>query len=728
MTSGTVRLLLMLCLLLAPATGLAADPPLNSVYTAILRGDYDAGQAAVQRILSANENEPAARKAEKWLEDYHQVIASREELKAKTFSWNVECAQQALAEGKLPLALNFAAQAAPYASDLGAFASEPWIDDLTRRCLAEAREFEQSQKWTKALTFYALLGRIHKDDQKIEDLIKAASRHARIEFAYEDERALQRRIENVDVGMLQGAIRMINRMYYEEPDFRKMALGALDNLLTLCGSSKLCSYLDGLANPALREHFVRKLQEFRADVEAERSLDYKDVLQLFYRIKRLNPASVEIPEGLLTVEFVEGVVGALDDYTGMIWPADAKEFDKMMMGGFEGVGIQLGLDERTHRLKVITPLESSPALEAGIQPDDLIIRVDGKSTTGWTTEDAVQNIMGPGGTSVVLTMLRPSTGEEISFKLVRRRIELTTVRGFKRTPGTDDRWDFMLDPEAGVAYIRLTNFLPNSAEELSDALKVAREQGMQGLVLDLRHNPGGLLDVAIDVVSNFLASCEVVSTRDRHQQEHRERVGGSAPYRDLPLVVLVNEGSASASEILAGALQDQDRAIVLGDRTFGKGSVQHVRGLGNDARLKLTTALYYLPSGRSPHKEPDAKRWGVDPDWNIKLTPKEFRKILERERQSYIIQNGDSSTANKALSDEEKEAKLASLTFNEDEEDEELPLLSEEDIKLLEADPYQAPDSDPQLETALLLIRVKLAAKVPWPPDLAAAINTATGQ
>ena len=224
-----------------------------------------------------------------------------------------------------------------------------------------------------------------------------------------------------------------------------------------------------------------------------------------------------------------------------------------------------------------------------------------------------------------------------------------------------------------MAYIRLTNFLPKSAEELSAALSMARDQGMKGLVLDVRHNPGGLLDVAIDIVSDFLSSGEVVSTRGRVESDHRERVGGRAPYRDLPLVILVNEGSASASEILAGALQDHDRAVILGERTFGKGSVQHVRRLGNEAQLKLTTALYYLPSGRTPHKSKDAPTWGVDPDWDIELTPKEFRKVLERERESYVIHNDDSA-ASTQLKDEQRDEMLEALKDDGEEENDDPPV------------------------------------------------------
>jgi carboxyl-terminal processing protease len=716
------RLALVLSLLLIPAWAAAGDDTLNAAYAAILRGDYDGGQTAVERVLDTGSN-PRAAQVRDWLEFYHSVIASRKELKAKTFEWNIAQAQQALADGRAFLALSFVAQAVPYAANREELTGFAWVTELAERARATAQQLEEEDHWTSALNYYLLLSRVYPTDDALKEQSEKAARHARIELTYKDEKALQERIRDVDRGLLRSAIKLIDHLYYREPDYREMAEGALDDLTTLCSITKLRGFLDGLANPALREHFLRRLAEFRNDVAGERGADlgYKDLLRLFNQVSDLNRESIELPEGLLVVEFLDGVISKLDDHTDMVWPADAVDFEKMMMGGFEGVGIQLGIDERSNRLKVVTALENSPALEAGIQPDDVIVAVNSESTANWTTDDAVRRIQGPAGTQVVLTVQRPRSGELIPFKLTRRRITLTTVRGVDRIPGDAKAWNYLLDKDAGVAYIRLTGFHPDSSEELRAALQQATAQGMKGLVLDVRYNPGGLLDVAVDLVSTFLDEGEVVSTRGRLESERRERVAGKAAYKDLPLVILVNDASASASEILAGALQDHHRAMVLGERTFGKGSVQHVRPLSDEAKLKLTTALYYLPSGRSPHKAPKAEKWGVDPDLTLKLTPKELRRVIEHERESFVIHNEDPERENKALSAEEQAKALGALKAEDAEKDEEPPLLSEADFKLLEADPYEAPKTDPQLENALLLIRVKLAADVPWPQELAAA-------
>jgi carboxyl-terminal processing protease len=719
--------------LLATVAVAAADESLKAAYSAILRGDYDAGRASITRLLAGGESPEQVAQVDRWLDSYQNVVSSREELREKTFEWNVERSKEQWEKGKVYLALSFAAQAAAYAADKDAYASSPWIRELRPKALAAAEGYANSERWTKAHAFYLLLERINEDDEEVKSLRKRAARHARLEIIYKTHEDLQRRIEDVTDDLLTIALKRVDENYYEKPDFKKMAEGALDNLVALCTTTKLykgteaAGDFDGVANPVMREHFLGKLEEGRRELRAASSYGYKDLIGLYGMIKHANMESISLPEGLLIVEFMEGALGELDDFTSIVWPVDSDEFDKMMIGNFVGVGIQLGIDEASGRLKVVTPLEDSPALEAGIQPGDLIVAVDGESTKNWTTDKAVREITGDEETEVTLTMYRPSVGRYIDFPLIRRPIKLTTIRGVERRGGEKgDTWNFMLDEQAGVAYIRLTNFNPDSQQELHDALVAARAQGMRGLILDVRHNPGGLLNVAVDTVSTFVRKGMVVKTEGQREKPESHTVSEKAEFADLPLVVLVNEQSASASEILAGALRDHGRAMVLGERTFGKGSVQRVYGLQrrslfgqspSSARLKLTTALYYLPDGESPHKLPDAEKWGVDPDWKIELTPKEFTKVLERQRSAFIIHNEDEPQ--ETVDEGAREAELSALKADEEEDDEGKELLSEEDIKLLRSDPYEAPDVDPQLETALLHLRVKLAANVPWPQLLA---------
>lgn len=702
--------------------GSASAQNLAGVYGAILRGEYESGRQELSHLKKSGSQSSDLKQAEKWLKHFEEVVSKRKSANKQTFDWHVQQAQAALAAGEPYLALTFAARGIPYAEVEDPFIDAEWADGLIEAAREQATELENVQEWSKSAAYFALIDRIRPDQTEIEDLRDNAARHARLELLYEDEEELERRIEGASYQLLRSVVRVIERNYFEEPDFKKMAHGSIENLITLCETAKLYKFLDGVGNPASRTYFESKLRDLKAYVDKQRDYDYLDYLRLFKRdIVEANRKSIELPEGLLVVEFLEGGLARLDDFTSVVWPVDATDFDKVMMGGFEGVGIQLGRDEFTKRLRVVTPLEDSPAIEAGIQAGDLIVEVDGESTKGWTTDDAVRNIMGEAGSQVVLTMFRPRVGERIPFTLTRRSITLKTVRGVERLDeGRSQKWNYMLDRDSGIAYIHLTQFLGDSAKELRAALRSAKQQGMKGLIFDLRGNPGGYLHSAIDVVSLFVNHGEVVSTNGLAEQPELHRVTGRAPFRDLPMVVLVNKGSASASEIFAGAMQDHHRALVLGERTFGKGSVQRVLPLGPDSRLKLTTALYYLPSGRSPHRRPDAEVWGVDPNWELPLNPKEYSQILKREYDAYIIRaEGEDAENDKDEEDAENKSALEALAEEDDESDEET-LLSEEDIAALEADPIEVGDFDPQLETALLHLRVKLAGGLPWPKNIVA--------
>lgn len=704
---------------LALTNAAAADNDLASAYAAILRGDYDASRSTVAQLIERGERTPEVLRIRKWLESFGTVEKNRAEVRKSTFEWSIEQAKASWGKGKVYLALSFARNAQRYSEDKDALKNEAWIAELTNKARAEAEAYRKQLKWPKVVAYYSLLNGLHAEDEELKKLQKDAELHYRLEYVYKDQKAIKKRIEGVTRWLLEKSLVLIDKHYYREPDFKEMAEGALERLITMSETPKLHDVFDGLANPALRSVFVESLKEAREKVRRAESYDRRRLFKLYRDVYAANQRTVELDERVLVMEFLDGAVSKLDQFSNVIWPADMKDFVKQVMGDFKGVGIQLNKDEYTGRLKVVTPLDNSPALRAGIRPDDLIIAVDGETTKGWSTDDAVDNITGKEGTVVTLTILRPSTGEKLDFPLTRSEIRLKTIQGVNRLSGERAAdWNFMLDEDDGVAYVRLSGFTEQSADELSDALRKAHEQGMRALVLDLRFNPGGLLNVAIDTVSTFLESGEIVRTKGRREMPDLQTARGKAAYADTPLVVLVNSSSASASEILCGALQDHHRAIVLGERTYGKGSVQKVMQLGSSGgNLRLTTALYYLPRGESPHKAPNAKKWGIDPDIEVSLLPKEIRKMLERRNERNIIHNEGDQQPTEKLDKETLEKRLAALKEDEDEDEDEddKPLLTAADITLLSSDPHEASDVDPQLETALLLLRAKLASELDWP-------------
>lgn len=300
-----------------------------------------------------------------------------------------------------------------------------------------------------------------------------------------------------------------------------------------------------------------------------------------------------------------------DPYTRFMDPEEFKNMQIDTSGELTGVGIQIAQDEETKKLIVVSPIEDTPAFDAGILAKDIITKIDGQSTEGMDVNDAVQLIRGKVGTQVILTIQR---GEEaIDYPITRARIEIHPVRA--RVEETN---------VGKVGYIRLNQFSANAAAEMREAIEDLESQNVVGYTLDLRSNPGGLLYSSIEIARMWLDDETIVSTVSRTGEVDRQR-GNNRALTDKPLVVLVDGGSASASEILSGALQDNDRAILVGTKTFGKGLVQSVRGLGDGSGLAVTIAKYLTPNGRDINKE------GIAPNIEFELT-EEQRKELQTDR------------------------------------------------------------------------------------------------
>ncbi|PSB14660.1 peptidase S41 [filamentous cyanobacterium CCP2] len=297
-----------------------------------------------------------------------------------------------------------------------------------------------------------------------------------------------------------------------------------------------------------------------------------------------------------------------DPYTRFMDPQEFRNMQIDTSGELTGVGIQLAQDEETNELIVVAPIEDTPAFDAGIMARDVIVSIDGQSTEGMDTNAAVNLIRGPVGTEVNLTIRRGD--QEMDFQLQRALIEIHPVR-------------YSVQQQNGeqVGYIRLNQFSANASEEMRDAIQDLEAQGVSGYVLDLRINPGGLLYASIDIARMWLDEGIIVSTVSRQGMAEQEVANGTA-LTDKPLVVLVDGGSASASEILSGALQDNSRAVLVGTRTFGKGLVQSVRGLGDGSGLAVTVAKYLTPSNR------DINEQGIEPNIVVELTEEQRQELF----------------------------------------------------------------------------------------------------
>ncbi len=293
---------------------------------------------------------------------------------------------------------------------------------------------------------------------------------------------------------------------------------------------------------------------------------------------------------------IRGMLSTLDPHSAYMTADMYKEMQVETKGEFGGVGIQIGVKE--NRLAVIAPIEGTPAHRAGVKSGDFITKVNDETTKDLTLMDAVQKMRGPKGSKVNLTIQREGTPDPLQFTLVRDTIKIESVKSK------------VLD---NIGYVRLTQFQESTGRDLSKVLKQFKEQKLQSTILDLRNNPGGLLTSAVEVSEQFLPSGKlVVYTKGRESKKDEWISKGKDQMDDSPMIILVNEGSASASEIVAGALQDYGRAVIVGTTSFGKGSVQTILPLGDGSGLRLTTAKYYTPKGRS------IQSTGITPDIVVK--------------------------------------------------------------------------------------------------------------
>ena len=341
-------------------------------------------------------------------------------------------------------------------------------------------------------------------------------------------------------------------------------------------------------------------------------------------------------ERRLVADMLKGGLERLDPHSTYIDPEEFKQFSKTSKGKFGGIGVHVGADTQTrNQLTVISPMPGTPAYKAGVLAGDVIVKIDGKPTASMHLNDAVDMIQGDPGQPIQLTVRHPGAADTVDVDLVREEIHVPTVLGDLRKPDDPMQWDYVYDKTSKIGYIRITNFGETTAEEVKAAVAELEKQGVRGLVIDLRNNPGGLLMSAVEICDLFLEQGVIVSTKGRN---HKDEVYEAKPEGTMllpadkhPMAVLVNRYSASASEIVSACLQDHGRAIVVGERSYGKGSVQNIIKMENGtSALKLTTASYWRPSGKNIHRFPDPKDFeaaGIDPDeWGVlpsgyKLTP-----------------------------------------------------------------------------------------------------------
>lgn len=337
-----------------------------------------------------------------------------------------------------------------------------------------------------------------------------------------------------------------------------------------------------------------------------------------------------INDDRLIVGAMRGMLRQLDPYSAYLSAEQLAAFEARNDGAYIGIGLEIGIQDG--RPIVIAPLEGSPAAQAGVRAGDFLLALNGHEVMGLSVAEIEDTLRGEVGSVVTLTVQHRDDSARADLAVVRDRILVETVRGFARR--TEGVWDFMIEPENGIGYVRVSSFRKTTVPDFDAALTEMRRQGASALILDLRSNPGGVLAEAARLVDRFVSQGVIVSTVTRRGVERDYMAGASPTITNWNLIVLINGGTASAAEIVAGALQDHGRAIIVGERSFGKASVQRILRLTtNDAGINLTIAHYRLPSGRIIHRKPDAAQdddWGIIPDVEV---------VLSREEQEAVHQS-----------------------------------------------------------------------------------------
>jgi len=657
-------------------------------------------------------------------------------------------------------ALDRAAGAFLLTDDKKAFREEKDVDDLVKTEEARADDFDKNEQWIQSQRIYQNLGLVEPSVPVWKDKLKLSMRRERLLALYTPtvfqqmldadsklrdaadaivhpttqpttkpaDSALENDAFKVDwhdtlhgikPEMLWDALVYARNNWYRDVTYKTLALGGLNGLRVVVETKGLDKAFPNLADEKARDSFVATIDQCIGASKQATGIEEQSTLHdTLAKLQDANKATVGLPEEVIVSEFADGAFGELDPFSSMLWPSDLDEFKRATQGEFSGVGIQIQSDP-DGSLRVIQPLPDSPAIKAGIKPADIITRIDGKSARGISTTQAVKTITGPVGTTVVLTV-KSIDGTVHDYTLTRQVITVASIKGW--LPTKAGGWDYFVDPEQKIGYMRLTNFASNTPQELNDAITQMQAGGARGIILDLRFDPGGLLTSATEIADRFLHDGVIVSTRPDRDTGNPPTVAVAKPDDndvDLPLVILVNQYSASASEIVSGALKDQKRAILVGERTFGKGSVQMLFPLADkSAYLKLTTSHYYLPSGRCIHREENSTEWGVDPDVTVEMTPEQMRAAIDA-RQALDVPQDDAAPTGPGDRADTQGEKLtpanAPTTAPSDAEQRSLKLPDQA------ATPTTAPSKtsvaavkkdvlsvDPQLSAALLILRLKI--------------------
>lgn len=625
----------------------AAELAIESVCEEILRGDFVSAREIVRK--SAAVESKGLGQLETIIDEYMAIEARRkaslndayreqkgelEKLRQKGFPKDINDVSKVLATASKVLEYSNEEQEQALLNDI-------FVGQAVRQAKHIAVEFEEKGKWLDAYEIcYSKLERMYNDDRKYSDYAKQLLAKADIVALLQNSpcESCEERFAGIEKQMFINAVDILDSSYVEIVDYRRMTIKAINRCELLA---------EVMSNSHLKMRY--KLPDAQYNVvsagltemlnEASQSpaaLKKDDFIHFFVRVLALSESPLmggRLPPALLITQFANGALSALDPYTVICWPSQAQNFRKEITNQFTGIGIRFSKKQESP--KVLSVLPDTPAYHSDLEAGDVIKAVDGVQTSEMSLNCVAQSIAGPEGTKVTLTIKREGENKDRDITLRRTSIVVPSIRGWQRSER--GRWLYMIDAQNKIGYIRISSFSSGTVGDFEKTLAQLEEQGLKGLILDLRSNPGGLLNSAIEIADMFIEEGLIARIQPRcgmpaYISAHKEKT-----HPDCPVVVLIDRSSASSSEILAGVLQEPKykRATVVGERSYGKGSVQSiVSHLGGSAELKYTAAYYYLPSGqriksRETGRKPGGENWGVLPDVNVELRSDEMQKLAE---------------------------------------------------------------------------------------------------
>lgn len=531
------------------------------------------------------------------------------------------------------------------------------FEQLARKKELSKKELEEGQDLLSRMPTLAAKQSMRKAYQSFVDgkLTVAAFRTARKEI-HAAMRISEREAGNYAITVLR-AVRVVRQSYVKKTEPGELVDHAIRGLYRRLG-----------------EKIPSGISERLSDVRTMKDIG---LLKLLSDARRHLGKREDLAKGKDITYSLHPMLSNLDKHTDYIDPETVDRMTRDIRGHFFGIGVQIRLNAIRNQLEVVTPLRGSPAYKAKILTGDIITTIirdvdnDGTPfkkpeiipTKGMTTSEAVKKIIGKEGTPVKLIIERKGEKEPLTFTLLRGRVEIETVLGHKRNK-KDDSWNYVIDPANGICYLRLTQFSNNSFRDLNKVMKELSKVGIKGFILDLRFNPGGLLDSAVKISDLFIDDGLIVTVRPRTGPETSYIGKSDGSYIEFPMVCLVNGASASASEIVSACLQDHHRALVIGSRSYGKGSVQTIHPFATGGRLKLTTATFWRPSNRNLNRASTKGRpqdeWGVIPDkgYRTKLSTRELDALRDFQRSREIIHRPGTSPPKSDFTDQQLESAL----------------------------------------------------------------------